>query len=337
MILDLQKFITQGRPEWEALEHMLKQLDDHPDRRMALAELQEFHRLYLRVSADLTEIATFASEREIRTYLESLVARAYGEIHETRQKAHRFRPFHWFFQLLPQTFRRHIRAFWLALGITVLGMFLGAGALCLDPSSKEILMPFSHLQGDPGERVAKEEFGKNLELEEQKAAFASFLMTHNTRVAILTFALGMLYGSGTLAMLFYNGVMLGAVAFDYIQAGKTLFLLGWLLPHGVIEIPSILIAGQAGLILGSALIGWGSRQSLSSRLRIVGADVVTLIAGTAVLLIWAGVVESFLSQYHEPVVPYVLKISFGLIELTLLVLFLGRSGFSKLGAEFKHG
>jgi hypothetical protein len=37
-------------------------------------------------------------------------------------------------------------------------------------------------------------------------------------------------------------------------------------------------------------------------------------------------VEAFLSQYHEPVLPYSIKIAFGLTELVLLILFLSRSG-----------
>jgi uncharacterized membrane protein SpoIIM required for sporulation len=151
-------------------------------------------------------------------------------------------------------------------------------------------------------------------------------MTHNTRVSIFTMALGMTWGVGTIIMLFYNGVLLGAVAFDYVRAGQTTFLLGWLLPHGVVEIPSILIAGQAGFVLARALIGWGSQIPLTARLREISRDLVTLIFGVAVLLIWAGFVESFLSQYHEPVIPYSIKIAFGLVELTLLTLFLAKSG-----------
>ena len=45
-------------------------------------------------------------------------------------------------------------------------------------------------------------------------------MTHNTKVAILTLALGLTWGVGTLIMLFYNGVILGAVAVDYVMAGE---------------------------------------------------------------------------------------------------------------------
>ena len=55
-------------------------------------------------------------------------------------------------------------------------------------------------------------------------------------------------------------------------------------------------------------------------------SLVTLISGVAVLLVWAAIVEAFISQYHEPVLPYGLKISFGCVELVLLTLFLVLSG-----------
>ena len=48
----------------------------------------------------------------------------------------------------------------------------------------------------------------------------------------------------------------------------------------------------------------------------------TLIGGVAVMLVWAGIVEAFLSQYHQPAVPYALKIAFGLVELAALIWFL---------------
>jgi uncharacterized membrane protein SpoIIM required for sporulation len=158
------------------------------------------------------------------------------------------------------------------------------------------------------------------------ATFAGSLMVNNIRVSITTLALGMTYGIGTMISLFYNGVILGLVAADYVRAGQTIFLLGWLLPHGAIEIPSILFAGQAGLLLGSALIGWGDRAPLRTRLRQIAPDLVTITGGIAVFLVWAGIVESFLSQYHYPVLPYWAKITFGVLELAALVWFLGWCG-----------
>jgi uncharacterized membrane protein SpoIIM required for sporulation len=97
----------------------------------------------------------------------------------------------------------------------------------------------------------------------------------------------------------------------------------------VIEIPAILIAGQAGLMLAFALIGRGNRAPLRARLREISGDVVTLIFGVGLMLIWAGFIEAFLSQYHEPVIPYAAKIAFGCVELVLLFLFYAKSGTGK--------
>jgi uncharacterized membrane protein SpoIIM required for sporulation len=329
MIVDLQRFIANERPFWTELEKMLGRLEAEPDLRMMLHQLQLFHRLYERAAADLSKISTFSSEPETRRYLEHLVARAYGEIHETREKQRRIFPLQWFFQTLPQTFRRHVRAFQLSLAITIAGSAFGGLAIAFDPDSKQVLMPFSHLQQDPAKRVAEEEKSVNDRLTGHKTTFSAELMTHNTKVSIFTLALGMTWGVGTIIILFYNGVILGAVAVDYIHAGETKFLLGWLMPHGVIEIPAILIAGQAGLMLALALIGRGNRLSLKARLRAVSGDLTTLIFGVGLLLIWAGFIEAFLSQYHEPVIPYEAKIAFGCVELFLLFLFLTKSGTGK--------
>ncbi|HEU0040164.1 MAG TPA: stage II sporulation protein M [Verrucomicrobiae bacterium] len=326
MIIDLQKFVASERPHWTELERLLARLEADPNLKMNLDQLRHFHRLYERAAADLARITTFSSEPETRRYLENLVARGYGEIHETRERQRRIFPLKWFFQELPRTFRRHVRAFWLSLAITVVGCAFGGLAIAFDPESKSVLMPFSHLQGDPAQRVAEEEQATQDRLAGNKTSFSAFLMTHNTKVSIFAMALGMTWGVGTIILLFYNGVILGAVAVDYIRAGQMKFLLGWLMPHGVIEIPAILIAGQAGLVLALALIGWGRRRPLNARLREVSRDIVTLIFGVGLLLVWAGFVEAFLSQYHEPVIPYSAKIAFGTVELVLLILFLAKSG-----------
>ena len=326
MIIDLARFLAEERKHWTELEATLDRIERNPDRRMELPRLLKFHELYERTSADLAKIETFASEPEIRRYLEGLVARAYGEIHETREKQRRLNPWRWFVETFPRTFRRHLGAFWLSLAVTIAGCVFGGVAIRIDPEAKQIIMPFPGLKDDPTERVRKEESTKKDRLAGQKSTFAAQLMTHNTQVAIFTMALGITWGAGTTITLFYNGVILGAVAVDYVYAGQARFLLGWLLPHGAIEIPAILLGGQAGFVLAGALIGWGSRKTRRQRLREIASDLATIIFGAGVLLVWAGMVESFLSQYHEPVIPYSLKIAFGATELLALTLFLMRSG-----------
>jgi uncharacterized membrane protein SpoIIM required for sporulation len=324
MIIDLPRFIAQERPAWTELETMLDRIEREPDRRLNVDEVRRFHYLYEKVAADLAKITTFASEPETRRYLESLTGRAYGEIHETRERTRRFALGRWFFSKFPLAFRRHINAFWLAFAAMAVGALFGGVAVTIDPDAKETLLPgmFSYHQGRPSERVAKEEKAKRDRLGGKHATFAGSLMTNNIQASLYALSLGMTWGVGTLIFLFYNGVILGLIAIDYVRDGQTVFLLGWLLPHGVIELPAVMIAGQAGLVLGRALIGWGDRSPLKTRLRLVGNDLILLVLGLSGLLVWAGCVEGTFSQFHQPVVPYPLKIGFGVVELAALIWFL---------------
>jgi uncharacterized membrane protein SpoIIM required for sporulation len=324
MIIDLPRFVAAERPYWDEMATVLKKMEAAPESSLSLPEIQRLHYLYERCSSDLSRLDTFATEPELRIYLESLVSRAYSEIHETRAKS-KIRIKNTILAF-PRAFRRHLGEFRLAVGITLLGCAFGWFALHIDNRNKAILLPFSHLLVPPAERVAQEEHAKEDRLKGVKASFAAELMTHNTQVTILAMALGLTFGAGTLILLFYNGVILGAVATDYIVGGQGVFLAGWLLPHGSIEIPAILLGGQAGFILAGAMIGWGDRTPRASRLRAVAPDLVAIICGAAVMLIWAGIVESFVSQYHQPVIPYGLKIGFGLCEAAALTFFLGWAG-----------
>ena len=61
------------------------------------------------------------------------------------------------------------------------------------------------------------------------------------------------------------------------------------------------------------------------RFRKISRDLVTLIFGIALMLIWAGIIEAFFSQYHEPVIPYAVKIGFGVMEIGIVILFFWKS------------
>jgi uncharacterized membrane protein SpoIIM required for sporulation len=326
VILDLPRFLAAEKPFWEELDALLRKIEHDRFRRMSLAEVTRFEYLYGRASSGLARIATFSADSATRQYLEALLARAYAESTPRREGKFQFRPRRWLGQTFPQTFRRHLLCFQLALALTVGGTLFGGVAIVLDPTSRAVLMPFSSLIQTPAARIQQEESKHADRLAGQKSTFSAQLITHNIQVSLLTFALGATYGIGSGLLLFYNGVTLGAVAADYIHAGYAPFLFGWLLPHGVIEIPAILVAGQSAFVLGMALVGGTAKRRLQLRERM--RDIVTLACGSALMLVWAGIVEAFISQYHYPVLPYGLKIAFGLLELVLLYAYLSRAGRS---------
>ncbi len=331
MISDLKSFIERESPYWQELERELSRM------REGLADLSDLRHarhvlsLFQRASSDLAQLQGYSAEPELKSYLEILVGAGYAEIHSSTRDSRRFKPWRWLTEIFPATFRRQIWGFNVALALTVVGGMLGAFLIASGTEGREAIYPFPHLvEQTPSERVAKEEAPSERDrLEGAKATFSAQLMQNNITVTFRALALGISWGVGTILILFYNGVVLGAVILDYIADGQTVFLIAWLLPHGSFEIPAILIGGQGGLVLGRALIGWGTADSLRMRFRKIAPDLATLAGGAAVMLVWAGIVEAFFSQYHAPVLPYSVKIAFGTVELVGLFSFLFFCGRAK--------
>lgn len=325
MIIDLGKFVASEEVYWKRLDAILKKRADDPWTKLTLEEIRELDYLYRRTSADLAKVATFSAEETLKKALENRVARAYAEIYGSRKSSVRFNPWLWLVDTFPSAVRRHSRALWLAFAITFVGAVFGGVAVLFDPEVKSVVLPFSHLMGDPKDRVAEEEAAKEDRLDHRKASFGAELMTHNTQVTIFAAALGLAWGVGTVILVFYNGVILGVVALDYLQAGQAKFLFGWLLPHGVIEIPAILIGAQAGFVLAKAVIGRDDGSTVTARLKKQVPDVGTLILGAALMLVWAGIMESYFSQYHKPRIAYDIKILVGVGEAIALGSYLALS------------
>ncbi|PCJ63041.1 MAG: hypothetical protein COA79_02705 [Planctomycetota bacterium] len=321
MIIDLNKFIEKEKPYWIKLEGMLSSIENDSSVSLNFKEIQDLHYLYSRASSGLSKIQTYSTNSDDFYYLNNLVSNTYSFLYSEKIKK-KFNLINFILLTFPSAFRRHLNAFIFATLVFLTGGLLGGGIILLDYDAKAYLMPFSHLLKSPSERVKEEKRTIGNNKSKNHGAFASMLMTHNTKVALLSMALGLTLGLGTLALTFYNGVMLGAVAVDYILHNETVFLLGWLLPHGVIEIPALLIASQAGFIFASRQLNFKNKyEKVADKIQ-ARKDLLTLMGGTAIMLVWAGLIESFLSQYHEPTLPYSFKIGFGIIEFTLLILLL---------------
>jgi len=270
---------------------------------------------------------------ELRQYLERLVARAYAELYYARPtRSELWQPRRWLriFTAFPEAFRRQSRYFALAVLVTVLGGAFGGLAVRYDPASVDVLLPADYLR-NPSLRVRHEEKGqaRHLDSGQMEAAFSAQLITHNIEVSLLAAGLGVTFGIGTALLLFENGLLLGAVAVRYTQQGFGLFVTAWLLPHGAFEIPSILIAGQAGFYLARLLLRRREDRNMRQSIR----EWLLLIAGLAMMLVWAGLVEAFFSQHHAPVLPYGFKIAVGAAELALVTIYLLLIGRKETGSE----
>lgn len=320
---DVNRFLGERRPEWEELEDLLARVEGSGLATLGIDGARRFGKLYRSVSSDLIRARTERVDASVTDYLNDLVARAYAQIHAgTGSRGRRLGLF--FIEEFPRLFRAEWKAIALSAFLLFTGGGVGAVAVALDADALGVLIPEQHQEMTPDERV-DQDAQRSAHSGDQAAQFSSFLFTHNIQVSFLVFALGITFGVGTVSMLFYNGVPLGALAMQYHQAGEDLFFWAWILPHGIPELTSIFIAGGAGLLLARGLLLPGRRRRRDA-LVVEARRAARLVVGTMPVLIVAGLIEGTISQLHEPVIPYWSKLVFALLVGTGLFAWLLLAG-----------
>jgi uncharacterized membrane protein SpoIIM required for sporulation len=322
------RFIEKHKTAWQRLEDLLKLLDGSSLRRLHREEVRELGKIYRRTSSDLAVARAESRDPRLINYLNSLVIRAHGRIYQADpQGASRIRSF--FARDLPQTFRRTWRYTAVSFGVFALFSLIGFLGTKYDPE-------FSELVGVPAsfrEVYIETQTHWWDDLNEANQVGASKIMTNNVQVTIYTFALGALFGVGTLYLLAFNGAVNAAVLALTYRAGYGNELLTFMIGHGVIELSCIFIAGGAGLLIGSALVLPGD-LSRADALKSRGKDAVILMVGVAVLLVVAGLIEGFISP--APINPKI-KYGIGLITGLALYSYLLLAGRSQAPGEAVKG
>lgn len=145
------------------------------------------------------------------------------------------------------------------------------------------------------------------------------ITTNNVSVAITAFALGMLFGLGTLYILSVNGLMLGAVL-AYTQVfDMHLRLIRFIVPHGLVELSIIVLAAAAGLGLGRALARPGPGGRVEA-LRASAGDAGTLAAASVPFLIGSGLIEGYVSP--DPSIGMAARVATGVGWLVVMLIVL---------------
>lgn len=329
---DVNRFVGERGASWQRLEELLGELDRQGPSALSVRALHELAKLLRGASADLIRARTERVHASVEDYLNDLVARGYVAVHGS-DRPERGRALALFTRSFPRAFRAERRAVGLAAALLLAGAAVGAAFVAVDPSSLGALLPEMHQAHTPAERVASDERDGPAGAG-QAVAFSGWLFTHNIQVSFAVFALGLTFGVGTAALLFYNGVPLGALAMQYQLAGKATFFWAWILPHGIPELTAIAIAGGAGLVLARGLLLPGRRRRRDA-LRVEARQAATLVVGLMPILVLAGIVEGTISQVHAPVLSYGTKLAFaGLVGAAVYgyLLFAGRGAVSPGGA-----
>jgi uncharacterized membrane protein SpoIIM required for sporulation len=318
--MNIERFIAERTPVWKQLDALLGRAEET---KMTREELHELVSLYRRTCSDLNRARSFTASPEVLGYLNQLTGRAYRFIYQAAHETPVVKAFTTLVtREIPAAFRRERLAIAMAAAAMILGTLFGALAVIVDPANGQRLVPSMFFTESPRERVAKIESGKErIDSLDKALVFGASLYTHNIQVAFLAFSLGALTVAGGLMLLFYNGVILGAVATSYIVDGVPLFFFAWVGPHGALELPAIVFAGAAGLVAGRALLMPGSLSRAASVRRVL-PSVWRIMIGTALTLVLAGLIEGSFSQFSARTFPYEAKITAAVLLFLALTTYL---------------
>jgi uncharacterized membrane protein SpoIIM required for sporulation len=329
--LDLNAFIEKRRERWIALERLLERIEAGGMRSLrhatldpraacsALGAARNLAELYRGACADLVRARTESANAELIGYLNDLVGRAYGVIYRGRRRFGLAPVVSFLLLGFPARVRARAGTVAAAAGFLLLGLVTGFVGETLDSSAKHYLLPsaLTKIEEEIGKSPAAT--GGTALTPSRSLLFSTGIITNNAYVSLAAFALGATGGLGTAVLLFYNGALVGDLAAIFARAELSLPFWALILPHGVIELAAIFIAGAAGFLVGRALVAPGEEGRRAALLSL-GREAVELVLGCAVLLVLAGAIEGFVTP--RPDIAETVKIAFGLATGVALLVYL---------------
>ena len=315
-------WIDSRKDNWNRLDALVRQVETSGVKSLSPTELRDLGLLYRQGAADLSAVRSDRTSRTLEQYLNRLVGRAHNFVYSGRRitigSLWRF-----FAYGYPRLLRRLSSYVFAATLVSVLAGGLGAMIVMVRPDFGVMF-----LGADKVADLDRHKMWTDQVLSVKPQA-SSQIMTNNITVCFMTFAGGITAGLFTLFELFQNGLMLGAIAVVCHQHHMALSLWSFVAAHGALEIPSIMLAGAAGLRLGAGILFPGMLRRRDA-LALAGREAVQLISGTIPLLIIAGTLEAFLSPTHAPIA---LKFSVGAVLFAGLIVWLGEGGRKTVPAE----
>lgn len=292
-------FERSREPRWRRFEALLAELDAG---RPAGAELPPLYRL---VCQDLALAHDRRFGAALVERLNELALRGHQALHGPRVT--RARPLAFLLERFPRAVRREARLFALA-SLVFYGSLLVVFALDLrhpdlvyhlmaPDAVDELETMYAQDARQALPRSATSDFG----------AFAGYV-SNNVGIAFRTFAGGVAFGIGSVLVLLMNGLFIGVSAAHVTHLGLAGTFYPFVAGHAPFELTAIVLAGVAGLRLGTALIVAGPLPRAVALRRAAGDTVPILYGMTAMLLIAAGI-EGFWSARGD--VPAAVRLAVG--------------------------
>ncbi|KEQ51637.1 stage II sporulation protein M [Sphingobium chlorophenolicum] len=290
-LVNASRFRAAHEAEWDRLDRLVTRMEKRSVRALPEEDILALPLLYRSALSSLSVARETSLDRSLVTYLEQLCTRAYFQLYGVPDSALR-QMGRFFGQGWPLAVQALWRETLACLFLTVAGLLAGYWLVATDPSWYYSIIPDAMAGGrDP---AASAETLRATIYGQQKggmlATFAAYLFTHNSQVAIFAFALGFAFTVPTVLLLVYNGLTLGAMLCLFAQKGLGFGFIGWLTIHGSTEMFAIILAGAAGMKIGTA-VAFPGRRARTEAAVLAGREAAVAMAGVVLMLMVAGLLE----------------------------------------------
>ncbi|MFC0300007.1 stage II sporulation protein M [Virgibacillus soli] len=309
--MNIKQFIKQHKDNWQQLDAAIQHLHTRKHQ-VTSQDIDRFYRLYQKTAQNLSYAQTYFPQEEMTVYLNTLVAKAHNMLYKDQvSSGKQIKQFFTvtFIQLLWDQYKAVI----IAMGLFLLGAAGSFLAVLSNPDHIYAILP-SEITAE----INPERLNSNPGTIDGSFMSAS-IMTNNIQVAFLAFAGGITFGILTVYVLMINGIMVGGLAAFFWHYSKTYVFWAYIVPHGIIELTAIFIAGGAGLLMGYKLLVPGN-YSRGYQLKIQATRSIQLILGTIPLFVIAGIIEGFITP---AAISLEMKYAVALLTLFGLILYVG--------------
>jgi len=308
--VDVDAFVLAHRDTWDRLEKLISKR-----RSLSGAEVDELVELYQRVSTHLSMLRSASSDSVLIGRLSSLVARARSVV--TGAHAPLSRTFTRFWTVsFPVVAYRSWR-WWLGTAVAFIGVVV---VIALWVAGNPEVQSAVGTPSDIDQLVNHDV--SSYYSEHPAASFALQIWVNNSWVSAQCIAMSVLLGLPIPFVLFQNAANLGLIAGLMFQAGKGGLLLGLLLPHGLLELTAVFLAGASGMRLGWSVISPGDRprgQVLAEQ----GRAVVSVAIGLVGVLLVSGLIEALVTP--SPL-PTFVRVGIGIVAEVAFLSYIGYFG-----------
>lgn len=321
------QFVRQNKEKWLESEKLLAGEAKDPEK---------LSTLFTQVVDDLSYSQTYYKNRSVRVYLNNIARDFFSVLsNKRRDNKNHFKAF-WLDEL-PQIVIFCRRELLLSLSVFLLAATIGVFSSAKDENFTEYILSERYVA------MTKENIEKGDPMgvykDSNQLEMSWHIIKNNIQVAFNTYVSGIFMSIGTIVILLYNGIMIGTFQYFFAQQDllATSAMTIWL--HGTLEISSIIIAGGAGITLGSGLLFPGTYTRLQA-FQLSAVRSLKLVFGVAPIIVMAGIIESFLTRYTE--VPSFVKISLIVLSAAFILGYFviypwwkSRVGFNQPLAETK--